>query len=326
MRYLEADARHQDPSLVYLPARAASIAMALSSIASFVAVVFLTRLTVEAPLETGHIVVVGFTAAAFLVFVCTGLVIAYARFLPPATTRIWGLVHFVVPYLALLWAVCFALSGAVLGEVLLPLMSCTRPYPTLCLTWLRHRALQTVAVASVALAASLALCILVSLDLHSTHPEASVVILRYELAEQRARQAQARGVRAMQAALEAPLLGDESDGVDEGPSGYPPSWAKGRRATVRAYAARARLPVDDPEAAWPAFVAAQPSSGPRTHPKRKHHQHRSSSETGEEADERRRRHKREKKRRQAKLDADANTGNVVTTRMEAASGGGTDAA
>jgi len=34
------------------------------------------QLTVEAPLETGHIVVVGFTAAAFLVFVCTGLVIA----------------------------------------------------------------------------------------------------------------------------------------------------------------------------------------------------------------------------------------------------------
>jgi len=77
------------------------------------------QLTVDAPLETGHTVLVAFTAAAFLTFVCTGLIIAvrplsttecvprrtdmsqvqYARFLPPPTTRIWDLVRGIVSYL-----------------------------------------------------------------------------------------------------------------------------------------------------------------------------------------------------------------------------------
>jgi len=44
MRYLEEDGpAREDVSLVFLPARAASVAMALSSTASFVAGVFLAR-------------------------------------------------------------------------------------------------------------------------------------------------------------------------------------------------------------------------------------------------------------------------------------------
>ncbi|GAA5850562.1 hypothetical protein JCM9279_007542 [Rhodotorula babjevae] len=256
MRYLEDGAAREDVSLVFLPARAASVAMALSSTASFVAVVFLARLTVDAPLETGHVVLVAFTAATFLTFVCTGLIIAYARFLPPPTTRIWDLVRGIVSYLFLLWIICFGLSGAVLGEVLLPLKSCTGPYPSLCLTTLRSRSNQIIVVLSVALAASLALCILVSLDLRSTHPRARVVVLRSELAAQRVQAAQAGRVRAMQAALEAPLLqGDERDSAGEertrawvGAAGA--ASERSRSSTVQAYAARARLPVDGAEEAW----------------------------------------------------------------------------
>ncbi|GAA5934223.1 hypothetical protein JCM3775_006941 [Rhodotorula graminis] len=257
MRYLEDGAAREDVSSVFLPARAASFAMALSSTASFVAVVFLARLTVDAPLETGHIVLVASTAAAFLTFVCTSLITAYARFLPPPTTRIWDLVRGIVSYLAVLWVVCLGLSGAVLGEVLLPLKSCTGPYPSLCLTELQSHSTRIIAVLSVALAASLALCVLVTLDLRSTHPHARVVILRAELAAQRARATQARRVRALQQALETPLLRAEGleRSADEDDRR---AWLGGagagreasRRATVSAYAARARLPVDDPEAAW----------------------------------------------------------------------------
>jgi len=160
----------------------------------------------------------------------------------------------------------FRAAFAVALQLTLSLYS-TGSYPSLCLTTLRSRSNHIIAALSIALAASLALCILVSLDLRSTHPQARVVILRSELAAQRARAAQARRVRAMQAALEAPLLrGNELDSVDEGGvwaavGGAGAAWERSRSATVQAYAARARLPVDDPEAAWLPDVA--PHGPPR---------------------------------------------------------------
>ncbi|BGP36848.1 hypothetical protein JCM10449v2_000750 [Rhodotorula kratochvilovae] len=274
MPYLDDGAPSEELSLVFLPARGAGAAMAVSSVASLVAVVFLSRLAVGTSLETSHNVLIAFTGGTFLVFVCTGLIIAYARFLPPPTSRIWDLVRSVTSYLALLWIVCFALSGALLGEVLLPLMSCTQPYPTLCLTEIRSQAIHVLVVLSLALAASLALCILVSLDLHSTHPEARVVILRSELAAQRAQDAQRRRIARYQAGMDAlagePLLASGAGTSDEeAPDSFAGRQEASKQATVRAFLARARLPVDDPEAAFPSPVARAPpppASTPRLVP------------------------------------------------------------
>ncbi|GAA5825500.1 hypothetical protein JCM3770_004520 [Rhodotorula araucariae] len=245
--------------------------VALSSVASFVAVVFLSRLATGTPLQNRHNVLVAATGGTYLIFVCTGLIIAYARFLPPPTTRIWDLVRTITSYLAVLWTVCLCLSGTLLGEVLLPVMHCAQPYPALCVTLVRMRAIHVVAVLAVALAASLALCILVSVDLHATHPEARVVILRSELAAQRA---QRRRIARYQAEMDAlagePLLAGAGQGGSDddlpGP-GHAGTLAErreaSRRATVRAFLARSKLPVDDPEAALlPSLLLARAPPSP----------------------------------------------------------------
>ncbi|GAA5994786.1 uncharacterized protein JCM10292_004352 [Rhodotorula paludigena] len=247
MPYIE-EAPSQAWSLQFLPARAAGVALALGSLASFVALVFLVQLALSLPSnEGGDVVLTAFTACGYLFFTVTGLVCAYARFLPPSTTRIWDLVRAIISYLSLLWIVCFALSASLLGGTLMPYLewcaettfnatlSETEPEvkprsdvlaSANCST-AKSLSMRILSACAVALASTLALCTLVSLDLHATQHQARVVVQRTQLVAKR-RLVQIRRQREMQqaAVMSQPLLGlppEFSSSDEEAQLGYGPS-------------------------------------------------------------------------------------------------------
>ncbi|GAA5890777.1 hypothetical protein JCM5296_004839 [Sporobolomyces johnsonii] len=174
------EATEDEVQVEFLPARAAAISLALSSVASFIALVYLVQASLLLDLDGGHVVLLAFTALSFTVFVSTGLVVAYARFLPPPQTRIWEVVSATVSYLAILWIVSSGLSTALCVDVLYPSMTCALD-DLACTRSTRSAALSSFVTIIVALILSLVLALLVSFDLRHRRAAAQIIITHAEM-------------------------------------------------------------------------------------------------------------------------------------------------
>uniref|UniRef100_A0A0K3CPP5 Uncharacterized protein n=1 Tax=Rhodotorula toruloides TaxID=5286 RepID=A0A0K3CPP5_RHOTO len=322
MGYLNEDVPSEEMSVVFLPARAAAVAMALSSLSSFAALAMLVRLALAVSEISGEdILLVACCASAFAIFVVASLTLAHARFLPPPFSRVWQLVSPVISFLIVMWFAGLGLSIALFVEVLHPFMSCD---DVTCQPHDRDIAIQTLSVLVVALVSCFALAMLVSFDLRTTRHHANIIIYQSELQlRQKLRKQKQELARQAQT---VPLLhagpawsSDEEIGL----AGAGPSRTTSKDATVRAYLARAQQPLSaiDPSLAdyerrpYSQAFSARQSDAPlsahttsedererkeRRRRKKAHHHRNSRSRRHRSDDSREREKEREKERRKAK--------------------------
>ncbi|BGP21778.1 hypothetical protein Rt10032_c01g0477 [Rhodotorula toruloides] len=296
MGYLNENAPSEEMSVVFLPARAAAVAMAQSSLSSFAALAMLVRLALDISEISGEdILLVACCASAFAIFVVASLTLAYARFLPPPFSRVWQLVSPVISFLIVMWLAGLGLSIALFVDVLYPFMSCD---DVTCKPHDRDIAIQTLSVLVVALVSCFALAMLVSFDLRTTRHHANVIIYRSELhLRQRLRKQKQALARQAQT---VPLHAGPAWSSDEelGLADAVPSRSASRDAMIHAYVARAQRPLSavDPfldtyeRRTYPPSFASregQQKGGPfsaqysegKEEPRRRHHYRRKSDGT-----------------------------------------------
>ncbi|BGP28977.1 hypothetical protein JCM10296v2_000713 [Rhodotorula toruloides] len=333
MGYLNEDVPSEEMSVVFLPARAAAVAMALSSLSSFAALAMLVRLALAVSEISGEdILLVACCACAFAIFSVSSLTLAvsppkqplnielivasqYARFLPPPFSRVWQLVSPIISFLIVMWLAGLGLSIALFIEVLHPFMSCD---DIACQPHDRDIAIQTLSVLVVALVSCFALAMLVGFDLRTTRHHANVIIYQSELQlRQKLRKQKQELARQAQT---VPLLQAGpawSSDEDVGLAGAGPSRTTDKDATVRAYLARAQQPFSavDPFLAayeqrpyprassarqFDALLSAQYSEGKKSPRRQPHHRRKSdgtSTSTDSEEEERDREERRRRKRK-----------------------------
>ncbi|GAA5916051.1 hypothetical protein JCM6882_008297 [Rhodosporidiobolus microsporus] len=253
MGYLnDRDGEGDGISLVFLPARAANVAVFFASLASVSALAMLIRAGTELDISGGKTVLVVFLAVIFLFWASTGLVLAYARWLPPPDSRLWQLVASTTSYLSALWIVSFALTVATSMELLFPLIWCEGAEDDLsCHSDARNVAIQTFCALLVALMLDLVLAVFVTFDLRNSRHSANVLILRAEMMQQR-RQGQLRlqhRQQQMRAGWEAtsPLLLEPGFSSEEEAQPQRPSTKQEREQqkewVTNAFLARAKEPA-----------------------------------------------------------------------------------
>ncbi|GAA5849875.1 hypothetical protein JCM8547_000942 [Rhodosporidiobolus lusitaniae] len=185
-RLLNVDEDEDDEgvSVVFLPARAALIAVVFACLSSFLALALLVRLELQLDLSGGEKVLVGFLIAAFSVWAVSGLVLAYARHLPPPDSRLWDVVREVESYLMMLWLATFVLFIPLSSEVLFPTINCNSSDPS-CTSALRNFAIQCFCVLLIALLLDLVLAVLFTFDLRNSRPTATLIILQSRIEERK---------------------------------------------------------------------------------------------------------------------------------------------
>ncbi|GAA6035242.1 hypothetical protein JCM8097_006436 [Rhodosporidiobolus ruineniae] len=267
MGYL--DDRDDELELVFLPARAANVAVVLATLGSFAALVLLVQCALAFPLAGGHVVLVSFLAVAFLAWAISGLVVAYARWLPPPDSRLWEWVSSTTNYLGVLWIITLALGGTLAGEVLFPRFSCNG---SSCSTETATLAISSSTVLLVALLLNLLLAVLVTVDLRNHRHTAYVLIRRAELDQER-RQARAAMLmrveeeREMRVWEEGRAAMAMEAGMGPGGATYPtlPGMQQQAKTPVvsPSFLARAR----QPSASFPSSATfAPPASAKRSYP------------------------------------------------------------
>ncbi|GAA5956038.1 hypothetical protein JCM8115_004398 [Rhodotorula mucilaginosa] len=146
MSYYPVDANTaKEVSLVFLPARVAAVATALSGVASFIALVS----TAE-----------------------------YVRVQPPTASNLWAVVPQVISYIMVL---CLATIGFATASIFVALAPLARCDGEACEH--QNRAIRTICALAVAIVAIASLGILVTYDLHATRPEAEAAVYRAEVRE-----------------------------------------------------------------------------------------------------------------------------------------------
>ncbi|GAA6011508.1 hypothetical protein JCM8202_004054 [Rhodotorula sphaerocarpa] len=191
-------------SLVFLPARAAAVAVALSTIANSVAFFLVVRVGCGFELLDGQgIALLCFDAFLLLSGIVTGIVIIYGRFRPPVATRIWTCVREITLHL-LLSLLTVGLSVAVIVNVLVPRLNCNAD-DDYCIA-VRQLAVKAICSLAISLVCLLALAILVTLDLRRTRPHAQALIYHAEMREAMVWRAETRQYQLQQAEAERALI------------------------------------------------------------------------------------------------------------------------
>ncbi|GAA5845784.1 hypothetical protein JCM11251_007738 [Rhodosporidiobolus azoricus] len=224
-------------SLVFLPARAANVSVCFASLASFCALAMLARAGLVLDLSEGKSVLVIFLAVIFLCWASTGLVLAYARWLPPPDSRLWQFIASTTSYLSALWIICFALTVALSMELLFPLI-----------TWFVFSSFRFHNVLLIALLLNLVLAVFVTFDLRNSRHSANVLILRAQMTQQHRRQAHFAAQRRQQAGWPAttPLMLESAMSSEEEQARRPQTkqeTAQQKNWVINAFLARAKEPA-----------------------------------------------------------------------------------
>ncbi|BGP52970.1 hypothetical protein JCM8202v2_000527 [Rhodotorula sphaerocarpa] len=168
-------------SLVFLPARAAAVAVALSTIANSVAFFLVVRVGCGFELLDGQgIALLCFDAFLLLSGIVTGIVII------------------------LLSLLTVGLSVAVIVNVLVPRLNCNAD-DDYCIA-VRQLAVKAICSLAISLVCLLALAILVTLDLRRTRPHAQALIYHAEMREAMVWRAETRQYQLQQAEAERALI------------------------------------------------------------------------------------------------------------------------
>ncbi|KWU43618.1 hypothetical protein RHOSPDRAFT_26177 [Rhodotorula sp. JG-1b] len=180
MSYYPFDAdTDKEVSLVFLPARAAAVATALSGVASFIALVFTAEVAycVDS-LGRSESALLEVTAVFCGVVVATGVALIYVRVQPPTASNLWAVVPQVISYVMVLCLATIGFATASISVALVPLARCddeTCKHQT--------RAIRTICALAIAIVATASLGILATYDLWFTRPEAQAAVYRAEIRE-----------------------------------------------------------------------------------------------------------------------------------------------
>ncbi|TKA54655.1 hypothetical protein B0A53_03062 [Rhodotorula sp. CCFEE 5036] len=169
MSYYPVDANTaKEVSLVFLPARVAAVATALSGVASFIALV-----------STAEVVYcansLGSSESALLEVTAVFCGVVYVRVQPPTASNLWAVVPQVIRYIMVL---CLATIGFATASIFVALAPLARCDGEACEH--QNRAIRTICALAVAIVAIASLGILVTYDLHATRPEAEAAVYRAE--------------------------------------------------------------------------------------------------------------------------------------------------